>query len=129
MVFFVFFFWRRHYYRWRAENFDQCPSLMAVDQLGFYIVPHLLWHGGVRLYWSFPRTLDTHTYVRSFGSGAVTTCFYDSGPRHELILKVCRNSFFSLPRKRSSSNCTVNILKVQYLQTQMTYILNKHKLI
>ena len=26
-----------------------------------------------------PRTPDTHTYCRAFGSGAVTTCFYDLG--------------------------------------------------
>ena len=29
--------------------------------------------------WSFPSTRDTHTYCRAFGSGAVTTCFNDSG--------------------------------------------------
>ena len=32
---------------------------------------------GIRLYWSSPRTRDTHTYCRASGSGAVTTCFYD----------------------------------------------------
>ena len=34
---------------------------------------------GIRLYWSSPRTRDTHTYCRTLSSGAVTTCFYDSG--------------------------------------------------
>ena len=29
--------------------------------------------------WSSPRTRNTHTCCRVFGSGAVTTCFYDIG--------------------------------------------------
>ena len=33
----------------------------------------------IRLYWSSPRTRDTHTYYRAFSSGAVTTCFYKLG--------------------------------------------------
>ena len=32
---------------------------------------------GIRLLWFSPRTRDTHTNCRAFGSGAVTTCFYD----------------------------------------------------
>ena len=36
--------WRRHHCRWRAANFDQCSALMAIEQLGFFNVPHLLWH-------------------------------------------------------------------------------------
>ena len=35
---------------------------------------------GIRLYWSSPRTYDTHTYCRTFGSGAVTTCFNNLDP-------------------------------------------------
>ena len=37
--------WRRHHYRWRAPNFDLCSALMAIEQWGFFGVPHLLWHG------------------------------------------------------------------------------------
>ena len=37
--------WRRHHYRWRAANFDLCLAFMAVEQWGFFSVPHLLWHG------------------------------------------------------------------------------------
>ena len=37
--------WRRHHYRWRAANFDLCSALMAIEQWGFFSVPHLLWHG------------------------------------------------------------------------------------
>ena len=33
---------------------------------------------GICLQWSSPRTSDTHNYCRVFGSGAITTCFYDS---------------------------------------------------
>ena len=31
----------------------------------------------IRLYGSYPRTRDTHTLFRDFGSGTVTTCLYD----------------------------------------------------
>ena len=37
--------WRRHHCRWRAVNVDLCSTLMAFEQLGLNIVPHLLWHG------------------------------------------------------------------------------------
>ena len=30
---------------WRAANFDLCSALMAIEQWGFFCVPHLLWHG------------------------------------------------------------------------------------
>ena len=33
----------------------------------------------ISLEWSSPRTCDTHTCCRAFGSGAVTTCFHDLG--------------------------------------------------
>ena len=37
--------WRRHHCRWRAANFDLCSAHMAIEQWGFFRVPHLLWHG------------------------------------------------------------------------------------
>ena len=37
--------WRRHHCRWRAANFYVCSALMAIEQLGFFNVPHLLLHG------------------------------------------------------------------------------------
>jgi hypothetical protein len=37
--------WRRHRYRWRAENLGLCSALRASEQGGIFIVPHLLWHG------------------------------------------------------------------------------------
>ena len=36
---------RRHHYLWRAANFDLWSALMAIEQWGFFSVPHLLWHG------------------------------------------------------------------------------------
>ena len=36
---------RCHYCRWRATNFDLCLALMAIEQWGFFSVPHLLEHG------------------------------------------------------------------------------------
>ena len=38
------FICRRHRYQWRASNFDLCSTLMAIEQWGFFSVPHLLWH-------------------------------------------------------------------------------------
>ena len=37
--------WRRHHCRWKAAKFDLCSALMAIEQWGFFRVPHLLWHG------------------------------------------------------------------------------------
>ena len=37
--------WRCHHYWWTAANFDLCWALMAIEQWGFFSVPHLLWHG------------------------------------------------------------------------------------
>ena len=37
--------WRRHHCRWRAANFDLCSALMAIEQWGFFNVPHQLWYG------------------------------------------------------------------------------------
>ena len=37
--------WRCHHYRWRAANFDIRSTCMAIEQWGFFSVPHLLWHG------------------------------------------------------------------------------------
>ena len=66
--------WRRHNYWWKAANFDLCSALIAIEQWGFFSVPHLLWHGA-----SSPRTRDTHTNWSAFCTGAVSTCFYDLG--------------------------------------------------
>ena len=38
------FIWRRHHCRWKRANFDLCSALMAIEQWGFFSVPHLLWH-------------------------------------------------------------------------------------
>ena len=59
---------------------------MAIEQCGFFNVPHPLQHGPtvhkyVTLYHVYNghlRGLMTHTPI-AFGSGAVTTCFYDLG--------------------------------------------------
>ena len=33
---------RRHHCRWRTANFDLCSALMAIEQWGFFNVPHAL---------------------------------------------------------------------------------------
>ena len=37
--------WRRHHCRWRAACFNLCSAPMAIEQWGFFSVPHLLEHG------------------------------------------------------------------------------------
>ena len=37
--------WRRYHYRWRTANFDLCLAVMAIEQWGFFNMPHPLWHG------------------------------------------------------------------------------------
>ena len=37
--------WRRHHYWWRAAHFVICSALVAIEQWGFFRVPHLLWRG------------------------------------------------------------------------------------
>ena len=39
------YIWRHHHYRWRATNFYLYSVLIAIEQLGFFNMPHLLWHG------------------------------------------------------------------------------------
>ena len=36
--------WRRHHCWWGAANFDLRSALIAIEQWGFFCVPHLLWH-------------------------------------------------------------------------------------
>ena len=57
--------WRRHHYRWKAANFDLFSSVMAIEQWGFFIVPHLLWHGASVYKWPSPRT-RTFNYMYLF---------------------------------------------------------------
>ena len=66
--------WRRHHCQWRAANFDLCSALMAIEQWGFFSLPHLLWHG-TTVYNGRLRGPVTLT----FGRWAVTTCFNDLG--------------------------------------------------
>ena len=76
--------WRRNHYRWRAASFVLCLALMAIEQWEYFIVPHLLWHGGGGgrghpFIWLSLRTRDTYTYCWAFSSGADPSCFYDLG--------------------------------------------------
>ena len=63
-----------HNCRWRAANSDLCLAPMAIEQWGFFSVPHLLRHGA-SVYNGHLRGSVTLT----FSSGAVTICFYDLG--------------------------------------------------
>ena len=38
-------FWRHHHCRWRIAHYDLCSALLAIEQWGYFRLPHLLWHG------------------------------------------------------------------------------------
>ena len=67
--------WRRHHIQWRAANFNKYSALMAIEQWGFFNVPHLLRHG--------PTVYNVH-HLQGYSHllpsvGTVTTCFNDLG--------------------------------------------------
>ena len=37
--------WRCHHHRWRAADFNLYSALVAIEQWGFFSLPHPLWHG------------------------------------------------------------------------------------
>ena len=70
--------WTRNHYRWRAAKFDLCSARMFIEQWWFFSVPHLLWQGAFVTNGHLWGPV-THTYFWAFGSGTVTTLFYDLG--------------------------------------------------
>ena len=44
------------------DLFSTLMSVMAIEQWGFFIVPHLLWHEASVYKWPSPRTRDTRTF-------------------------------------------------------------------
>ena len=70
--------WRRHHCWWRATFFYLCSVLIAIEQWGFFNVPHLLWHGPT-LYNGHLRGPVTLTPVAGVWQWSCHTCFYDSG--------------------------------------------------
>ena len=90
--------WRRHHDRWRAANFGLCPALVAIEQWGFFSVPHLLWHW-ISVYNGHlqePVTLTpiaerltvelslpvntTYTQPTAYGANALTHCATATAP-------------------------------------------------
>ena len=69
--------WRRPHYRWRAANFDLCSALMAIEQWGFFSVPHL-WHGP-SVYNGHLRGPATSHLLPSFWQWSCLYLFYDLG--------------------------------------------------
>ena len=67
---------RHHHYQWRASNFDLYSALMAIKHWEFFSVPHLA-RNGASVYNGNLR--GSVTCCWAFGSGAVTTFFYDLG--------------------------------------------------
>ena len=100
---------RRHHYRWRwrAANFDLC--LPFIEQWMFFSVPHTpTVTRGISLLCLSPRTRDTNTYCRAFGSGAVITCFNDLGlsrPGIEPRSSACKANALPIRHRRRTSLC------------------------
>ena len=70
--------WRRHNDRWKAANFDLHICLGPLSSEGSLQATPTVTQN-IRIRWSSPRTRDTHTYCRAFGSGVFTTFFNDLG--------------------------------------------------
>ena len=65
----------RHHYRWMAAKIDLYSAHTAIEQWGFFSVPHLLWHGTSNFMVISKDPWHAHLALsRAFGSGAVTTC-------------------------------------------------------
>ena len=73
--------WKRHHCRWRGANFYLCSELLAIEQWGFFNVPHPLRHvynGHLR----GPVTLTLNAErLATPGNGAVTNCSVAAGIR------------------------------------------------
>ena len=54
-----------------------CSALMAIEQSGFFSVPHLLRQGSSVYNGNIRGSVTLTLISERFGSGAVTTCFYD----------------------------------------------------
>ena len=124
--------WSRHHYWWRALNFDLCSAIMAIEQWGLFSVPHLLWHRGIRLWWSSPRTRDIHTYCRAFGSESVTTSFNNLGMsrlefKHPTFCMGCKISFFfnfCRPKITSPENWISQVQTMNATTQEKSWFLN-----
>ena len=73
--------WTRHHYRWRAEDVYLCSSLKVIEQLGFFSIPHLHWHGA-SVYNGHLQESLTLTPIQQW---TITTCFND-------LMYVCRDT-------------------------------------
>ena len=90
MIYFCLFVWAfrptheffTHYWL-RAANFYLCLALMAIEQWGFFSVPHLLWHGAT-VYNGNLWGRVTHTPIAERSAMVLSTCFYDLSLTHSM---------------------------------------------
>ena len=68
-----------HHYRWRAANSDLCSACMAIEQWGFFSVPHLLWPGAsvYNGHFQVPVTLTPNAERLEMERLLHCTCFND----------------------------------------------------
>ena len=74
----IFHLWRRHFCLWRVANFDLYLTLMDIEQLGFFSVSHLLWHGtsvyNGHLWGPVTRTHIAERFALELSMSVFTTC-------------------------------------------------------
>ena len=100
--------WRRHHCRWRAANFDLCSALMAIEQWGFFSMPHPLRQG--------PNVYNGHlrgpVTLAPVASGAVTTSIYDLGlsrPEIETRFLACQANALPLRHRGGPHDFVIRV--------------------
>ena len=87
---------KNHHYRWRAANFDRCSALMAIEQYGFFSVPHVLWHGSSVYYGHLrgPVTLTPITKRLAVDQSlpVLRLCLSRLGFKHPTFRLLCERS-------------------------------------
>ena len=102
----------------------KCSALMAIEQWGFFSVPHLLRHGPT-LYNDHPRGPVTHTFCRVFGSGAATIPVFMTGlsrrgieprsPAHKMNALLLRHRLQHCTLTKRiflQTSCKINIIPI-----------------
>ena len=110
--------WNRHHYQWRTIHHDLFSTLMAIEQWGFFNVPHLLWHGPT-LYNDHLRCSVTLTPCRVFGSGALTTCLNNlnlSRPGIEHRSPACEANALPLRQCGGLFNKKTNVIDYMFVK-------------
>ena len=124
MIYFCLFVWALRptqefftHYWWRAANFDLCLALMAIEQWGFFSVPHLLWHGAT-VYNGHLWGRVTHTPIDECLAVVLSTCFYDLGLTHSMDLNTLPSAFMAYALTHCATDASASPLNLKLLAHQ-----------